>query len=95
MNLSNFATKSRIVVYEKGLNIEIAPIPGAGPSSPEYKRINPLGKIPSLDADGTIIAESEVINEYLEDKYPNPPLLPKTPGDLFQRFSSAARVSAA
>jgi glutathione S-transferase len=79
MNLSNFATKSRIVIYEKGVNIEMAPIPGAGPSSPEYKKINPLGKIPTLDADGTIIAESEVINEYLEDKYPNPSLLPKTP----------------
>ena len=59
MNLSNFATKSRIVIYEKGVNIEMAPIPGAGPSSPEYKKINPLGKIPTLDADGTIIAESE------------------------------------
>src|ERR1700688_1430428 len=47
----------------------MAPIPGAGPSSPEYKKINPLGKIPTLDADGTIIAESEVINEYIEDKY--------------------------
>ncbi|HXR24193.1 MAG TPA: glutathione S-transferase family protein [Candidatus Binataceae bacterium] len=86
MNLSNFATKSRIVVYEKGVNIEMAPIPGAGPSSPEYKKINPLGKIPTLDADGTIIAESEVINEYLEDKYPNPPCC--------RRRRRAARTSA-
>lgn len=79
MNLSNFATKSRIVVYEKGANIEMAPIPGDGLKSPEYLKINPLGKVPSLDADGMIIAESEVINEYLEDKFPNPPLMPKTP----------------
>jgi glutathione S-transferase len=79
MNLSNFATKSRIVVYEKGVNIEMAPIPGTGMKSPEYLLINPLGKVPTLDADGLIIAESEVINEYLEDKFPNPPLMPKTP----------------
>jgi len=79
MNLSNFATKSRIVVYEKGANIEMAPIPGTGMKSPEYLQINPLGKVPTLDADGLIIAESEVINEYLEDKFPNPPLMPKTP----------------
>lgn len=78
MNLSNFATKSRLVIYEKGLNIEMAPIPGAGLSSPEYAKINPLGKTPALDADGLLIPESEVINEYLEDKYPTPPLLPKS-----------------
>ncbi|HKV55165.1 MAG TPA: glutathione S-transferase family protein [Candidatus Binataceae bacterium] len=78
MNLSNFATKSRIVVYEKGISAEILSPPG-GNKSPEYLKINPLGKIPTLDADGLIIAESEVINEYLEDKFPNPALLPKSP----------------
>ncbi len=78
LNLSNFATKSRIAVYEKGANVEIASPPG-GMKSPEYLKINPLGKIPALDADGTIIAESEVINEYLEEKFPTPALLPKSP----------------
>jgi glutathione S-transferase len=78
LNLSNFATKSRLVIYEKGLNIELAEVSG-GPASPEYRKINPLGKIPTLDADGVIIPESEVINEYLEEKFPNPPLLPKSP----------------
>ncbi|MGH7925341.1 MAG: glutathione S-transferase family protein [Candidatus Binatus sp.] len=78
MNLSNFATKSRLVIYEKGLNIEMAAIPGGALSSPEYAKINPLGKTPALDADGLLIPESEVINEYLEDKYPTPPLLPKS-----------------
>ncbi len=79
MNLSNFATKSRIVIYEKNANVEMVAIPGGNPKSPEYLQINPLGKIPTLDADGTIIAESEVINEYLEDKFPSPALMPKTP----------------
>jgi glutathione S-transferase len=90
MNLSNFATKSRIVVYEKGANIELVSPPG-GNTSPEYLKINPLGKIPTLDADGVIIPESEIINEYLEEKFPNPPLLPPTPEAkakvrLFTRF---------
>ncbi len=57
----------------------MAPIPGGALSSAEYAKINPLGKTPALDADGLLIPESEVINEYLEDKYPNPPLLPKSP----------------
>jgi glutathione S-transferase len=79
VNLSNFATKSRLAIYEKGLNIEIAAIPGGQLSSTEYRAIYPMGKTPCLEVDGTIIGESEVINEYLEDKYPTPPLLPKSP----------------
>jgi glutathione S-transferase len=81
MNLSNFATKCRLVVYEKGANVQIAEIPGGNMKSAEYLKINPLGKIPTLDADGMIIPESETINEYLEEKFPNPPLLPKSPED--------------
>src|SRR5579863_10249659 len=77
-NLSNFATKSRLVIYEKGLDIEIATVEPGDLRSPGYLRINPLGKIPALDADGLMIPESEVINEYLEDKFPNPPLLPRS-----------------
>lgn len=79
MNLSNFATKSRIVIYDKGANVEIVPIPGNNLKSPEYLRIYPLGKTPALEVDAMMIGESEVINEYLEEKFPNPPLLPKTP----------------
>jgi len=91
MNLSNFATKSRIVVYDKDANVELVPIPGDNMKSPEYLRINPLGKVPCLDADGVIIPESEIINEYLEEKFPSPPLLPKSPEEkarvrLYTRF---------
>jgi glutathione S-transferase len=79
MNLSNFATKCRIAIYDKGINVEMAAIPGGDSHSPEYLKINPFGKVPALDADGIAIAESEVINEYLEEKFPTPPLLPKSP----------------
>jgi glutathione S-transferase len=77
--LSNFGNKSVIVIYEKGVDVEIVPPPGDDLKSAAYLAINPLGKIPALEADGQVIAESEVINEYLEDKFPNPPLLPKDP----------------
>jgi len=79
MNLSNFATKCRIAIYEKGAKVDIVAIPGNDLKSAEYLKINPLGKTPSLDADGLIIAESETINEYLEDKFPTPALMPKSP----------------
>jgi len=77
MYLSNFASKCRLAIYEKGARVEIAPIPGGDLKSAEYSRIYPLGKTPSLDADGTVIGESEVINEYLEESFPTPSLLPK------------------
>ena len=79
VSTSNFAAKSRIAIYEKGLAIDIVPIPGNDLKSPEYLKINFLGKTPALDADGLMIPESETINEYLEDKFPAPPLLPKSP----------------
>src|SRR5262249_44115318 len=75
--LSNFASKSRIAIYEKGLNVEFVDPPG-GLGSAEYKKVNPLGKVPGLVLDnGKFIAESELINEYLKDKSPENPLLPK------------------
>jgi glutathione S-transferase len=75
--LSNFASKSRIAMYEKGINVEFVDPPG-GLGSADYKKVNPLGKVPALVLDnGQLIAESELINEYLEDKYPEKPLLPK------------------
>jgi glutathione S-transferase len=79
LNLSNFASKCRIAIYEKGCPVEIVPIPGGDLTSPEYLRIYPLGKTPSLDGDGMILGESEIINEYLEEKFPTPPLMPKSP----------------
>ena len=79
MNLSNFASKCRIAIYEKGAKVDIVAIPGNDLKSTDYLKINPLGKTPSLDADGLIIPESETINEYLEDKFPTPALMPKSP----------------
>jgi glutathione S-transferase len=79
MNLSNFASKCRLAIYEKGAAVDIVPIPGGDLKSPEYLKIYPMGKTPSLQVDGQIIGESEIINEYLEEKFPQKPLLPKDP----------------
>ena len=79
IDLSNFASKCRIAIHEKGLDVAMTPLPGGDFKSPEFLSVNPLGKIPAFETDGgQVIAESEVINEYLEDKFPTPPLLPKS-----------------
>jgi glutathione S-transferase len=62
----------------KGVELPMEPAPG-GMGSDEYRAFNATGKIPSLDVDGKCIAESEVICEYLESVYPEPPLLPADP----------------
>lgn len=48
---------------------------------PEYLKINPLGKIPTLQENGLTICDSTVICEYLEDTCPEPALYPRDPGD--------------
>jgi glutathione S-transferase len=62
----------------KGIELPMEPAPG-GMGSDEYRQFNPTGKIPSLDDDGHCIAESTVICDYLEAKYPEPALIPADP----------------
>lgn len=72
----------KVVLAEKNLAHEIIPIDlrKQEQKTPEYLHMNPYGKVPVLTDDDTVLYESCVINEYLEEKYPNPPLLPKDPG---------------
>ena len=47
--------------------------------SPDFVRVNPNGQVPALLHDGEIITESTVINEYLDDVFPQVPLRPRAP----------------
>jgi glutathione S-transferase len=76
---SPFAVRVRIALYAKRVTPEFA-APPDGMSSEKYRKITPLGKVPTLVCDdGAVIAESAVINEYLDETYPDPALLPATP----------------
>lgn len=77
-NISPYASRVRIAIYAKNLPIEIVAPPG-GQGSAEFKKWNPTGKVPALEVDGGVIPESEVINEYLEDRFPTPSLRPADP----------------
>lgn len=72
----------KVVLAEKNLSYEIVPVDlrKQEQKTPEYLKLNPYGKVPVLTDDSTVLYESLVINEYLEDKFPNPPLMPKEPG---------------
>src|SRR6185312_3459333 len=84
MKLYNFHASStsyrtRIVLNLKGLAYEYVPIrlDKGEHLGDAYGKINPMRGVPSLDADGVLFYQSPAIIEYLEEVYPNPPLLPK------------------
>jgi hypothetical protein len=76
---SPFSAPVRVAIYAKGLNIDIEP-PTGGLLSARFHAINPVGTIPCLILEnGEPLPESAAIMEYLEDKFPETPLLPPEP----------------
>ena len=78
VDLSPYAARVRMQIYAKG----IADITFEQPADwgmPRFREKFPIGRIPVLDIDGDLIAESEVIAEYLEEIHPKPSLLGATP----------------
>jgi glutathione S-transferase len=75
---STNSRKVRIALLEKGLEFERVNVDLSKreQKNPEYLKIHPFGQIPAIDDEGFIIYDSTVINEYLEDEYPYPPLMP-------------------
>jgi glutathione S-transferase len=69
---------TRVVMYAriKGVDLPLESPPEGTPASDGYRAMNPIGKIPCLEVDGRILAESEVICAYLEDAYPEKSGLP-------------------
>jgi glutathione S-transferase len=75
---STNSRKVRIALLEKGLEFERINIDltKREQKNPDYLKINPFGQVPALDDEGFVVYDSTVINEYLEDEYPYPPLMP-------------------
>lgn len=76
--LSPFAARVRVQIYAKNLGVELIDPPG-GVHSPEYAKLNPMERVPTLDDNGFLLPESLTIMEYIEDRFPNPALRPEEP----------------
>ena len=81
-----FGQKVRIVLAEKSLTYELIQIDlaQADQRRPEFLRLNPFARVPVLVDEDTTVYDSTIIVEYLEDEYPEPPVLP-TIGSSAQR----------
>jgi glutathione S-transferase len=78
---SSNSDRVKITLHEKGLSYDRTTLVLANKDQkrPEFLKLNPYGKVPVIDDSGRILFESCIINEYLDEKYPTPSLMPKDP----------------
>jgi maleylpyruvate isomerase len=94
---SSAAFRARIALNLKGVDYETVGVDlraTAGDQyKPEYRSVNPQGLVPALIVDDATIAQSLAIIEYLEEVYPDPPLLPRSPVDRARVRAMALAVA--
>jgi len=73
--MSPYCRKVRLILAEKRIECELIE-ERYWERDPSFLRRNPAAKVPVLEIDGKIMSESAAICEYLEEKYPNPSLMP-------------------
>jgi glutathione S-transferase len=73
-----FAQKVRIVLAEKELEYEtvFVDLRQGAQRTAEFLKLNPYGRVPVLVDEEVVVYDSTLINEYLEDEYPHPSLMP-------------------
>ena len=77
---STFSQRTRVVLLEKG--IDFTPIEIDLQNKPDgYTQISHYGKVPAIKHGDVEIYESAIINEYLDEVFPEPPLLPRDPAN--------------
>jgi glutathione S-transferase len=75
-----YCARARIALAEKDVEYETIEVDLQDRPAWIYEK-NATGRVPVLEEDGWILPESAVILEYLEERYPEPALLPADPGD--------------
>ena len=73
-----YARRTRMVLYEKGVDFEIHEVDLANKSE-EFLAASPTGKVPVIVVDGDSIYESNVVNQYIDEVTDEPKLIPRDP----------------
>jgi RNA polymerase-associated protein len=77
-NTSQYSHRVRIVLAEKGVTVDLIESDGAHPPA-ELADLNPYNSLPTLVDRDLVLYESKVMMEYLDERFPHPPLLPVYP----------------
>ena len=75
---SQYSHRVRIVLAEKGVTVDLVEVDGAHPPA-ELAELNPYNSLPTLVDRDLVLYESKVMMEYLDERFPHPPLLPVYP----------------
>ena len=77
------SARALIALKEKGLEFQshYVDVLALEQYAPTFLDLNPLGQVPILIEDDEVLSESSYIGEYLDEAFPDPPLLPETPLD--------------
>jgi glutathione S-transferase len=78
--LSPYAQKVKIALLEKDISFDVRQVT-LGEGDREFAAVSPRGEVPALVDGDVAIFDSAIILAFLEDKWPNPPLLPATAED--------------
>jgi glutathione S-transferase len=73
-----FAQRTRMVLNEKGIDYQLHEV-DVYDKPAGWEQISPYGKVPLLRHAGGTVYESAIINEYLDEAFPEPPLMPAGP----------------
>ena len=73
-----YSHQVRIVLAEKGVNVDITPL-NTESATTDLLSINPYGSMPTLVDRDLVLYEPRIIMEYLDERFPHPPLLPVYP----------------
>ncbi len=69
----------RFVLAEKGINVEIVNISEDASAAEDLAELNPYNQAPTLVDRDLVLYDASVINDYLDERYPHPPLMPVDP----------------
>ncbi len=75
---NHYSHRVRIVLAEKGVTVDLVESDG-GSVPPELADVNPYNSMPTLVDRDLVLYESKVMMEYLDERFPHPPLLPVYP----------------
>ena len=76
-----YCARVRIVLAEKDVPYETVVVDLSDRPAWLLEHNPPDGRVPVLEEDGWVLPESAVVDEYLEERFPEPPLLPADPGE--------------